>query len=126
MTTKFKVGDSVVVAAARLGDARSTFAMVEKKVDGVEGRSIIVTHNDESFKVSSKRAHGAQSFGITILRIGDIGSDATLLDPLAKSILQFSRLLLPDDRVRLINVRTQVELQIQLRKYGSFDSLLII
>jgi hypothetical protein len=49
--------------------------------------------------------------GLLIIRIGDYDTEATLLDPLAKSVLQFSRLLLSDDYVRIIHIRTLEELE---------------
>jgi hypothetical protein len=50
-----------------------------------------------------------RNIGILIVRIGDFGTEFNLLDPLAKSVLQFCRLLVNDD-VRLLEVRTIAEL----------------
>ncbi|MBI3774263.1 MAG: hypothetical protein HY273_01690 [Gammaproteobacteria bacterium] len=49
--------------------------------------------------------------GILIINIGDLETEHTLLDPLAKSIAQFCRLLVPDDQIRSIRVRSMAELQ---------------
>jgi hypothetical protein len=51
-----------------------------------------------------------RNIGILVVRIGDFGTEFILLDPLAKSVLQFSRLLVNDD-VRLLEVRTLAELE---------------
>ena len=51
----------------------------------------------------------SSNFGVLIIRIGDF-NEAGLLDPLAKSVLQYCRMLLPDDSVRMIALRTELEL----------------
>lgn len=45
------------------------------------------------------------SYGVFILRIGDFEED-NLLNPLAKSILNYAKMLLPGDSVKLVSVRT--------------------
>lgn len=50
-------------------------------------------------------------FAILVLTISDIASEDNLLRPLAKSITQYLRLLLPDDRVRSFQVRSPDELR---------------
>lgn len=59
--------------------------------------------------VGSVRVHDSK-IGFVIVRVGDLATESALLDPLAKSVLQFFRLLIPDDHVRLVNVRTMSEL----------------
>ena len=104
MATKFNQGDTVYVPCSRLGvDGISAFC--DCKVVGQEKRSVIVS------RLSSKPVRVASSLvrrniGVLVLRVGDFASEDTLLDPLAKSALQYCRLLLPDDMVYLRRVRT--------------------
>ncbi|PND54337.1 hypothetical protein CRM90_28405 [Mycobacterium sp. ENV421] len=51
------------------------------------------------------------NLGFVLVRIGDFLTEATLLDPLAKSVLQYLRLMLPDDLITFLKVRTLNELQ---------------
>ena len=78
-------------------------------VKQVEGRSIIFEYGDKSIKVGSGICH--KNIGILILNIGDFQTEATLLDPLAKSVLQYSRLLFDDSYVKHYKVRTLEELK---------------
>lgn len=48
--------------------------------------------------------------GILVINIGDFETEHTLLDPLAKSVAQFCRLLVPDDQIRSVRVRSLAEL----------------
>lgn len=48
--------------------------------------------------------------GLAVVRIGDFATEVTMLDPLAKSVTQFSRLLLEDSGVRLLEARSLPEL----------------
>jgi hypothetical protein len=45
------------------------------------------------------------------LTIGDLQTETTLLDPLGRSVLQYFRLLLPDDQVLRARIRTRAELE---------------
>jgi hypothetical protein len=69
---------------------------MERKVQGVAGRSIIVDDGrGDTVKISTRTAH-SRSLGFLVLRVGDLITEATLLDPLAKSVLQYLRLLISD------------------------------
>lgn len=48
--------------------------------------------------------------GLAVLSIGDFGTEETLLNPLSKGVLQFSRLLLDDSSVTHLRVRAIGEL----------------
>jgi hypothetical protein len=43
------------------------------------------------------------------MTVGDYETESVLLDPLAKSILQFCRLLIPDDQVKAVKLRSLAE-----------------
>lgn len=102
---KFSPGETVWVSSTRLTGAQP-FALMERKVQAVEGRSIVVDDGQGSVvKVSTRTAH-SRSLGFLVLRVGDLSTEATLLDPLAKSALQYLRLLISDTEVRMLHVRT--------------------
>jgi hypothetical protein len=68
-----------------------------------------------------------RNVGIMILRIGDFDTEYTLLDPLAKSLLQYFRLLVPDDIVVLKEFRALDELRTILTKnHAAYSHLILI
>jgi hypothetical protein len=127
MAEGLKVDDRVYVPCARLGlpsDGASAFYWT--KVKQVIGRSVIVDlPGGKTRKVASSAAH--LSIGVAILRAGDFETEATLLDPLAKSLLQYCRLLLPDDQVRLLEVRTRSELRhFWEKEHAAYSHLILV
>jgi len=139
MTSKFQVGDTVLVPAARMSNPeREAHALVLRKVLAQTNRSITVDNGAYgTVNVASRLVH-PRNLGFLILCVGDFRTEATLLNPLAKSVLQFLRLLLPDDDVRSINIRTLAELgahwsaqhavtsHVVIIGHGSFDSVSFI
>jgi hypothetical protein len=61
----------------------------------------------QSAPVGSSLVH--RQAAVLVVRIGDFQTEQNLLDPLAKSLLQYLRLLLPDDAVRLLELRSLAE-----------------
>ena len=51
------------------------------------------------------------SLGLIIVSIGDFETEETLINPLSKSVLQYARLLMPDDILRHVRVRSVPELK---------------
>jgi hypothetical protein len=108
---KFRLDDEVYVPSSILTNpSLQPHALTLRKVLATHDRSITVDDVDGStVDVGSARVHDS-SIGFVIIRVGDLATESALLDPLAKSVLQFLRLLVPDDHVRLVNVRTLSEL----------------
>ncbi|MDQ3434530.1 MAG: hypothetical protein M3481_07615, partial [Actinomycetota bacterium] len=108
---KFNVDDEVYVPSSILSNASQLpHALTLKKVLATHGRSITVDDvGGSTVDVGSVMVHDSR-IGFLIIRVGDLVTESALLDPLAKSVLQFLRLLVPDDHVRLVNVRTMSEL----------------
>ncbi len=77
--------------------------VIEKKLDG-RSVKINLPDGDSSEWIGTSKVH--RNSGILIFTIGDYFTETALLDPLSKSMLQFCRLLLNDDYVRLIKVRS--------------------
>jgi hypothetical protein len=90
-------------------------------------RARVVEESDRQIKVSlpggavSKFIHKSRAHarvGTLIFELGDFDSEAPTLDPLAKSITQFCRLLVPDDYIRFIKVRSMAECRDLLGFFG--------
>jgi len=86
-------------------------AFYKTKVVEVQGKKIRVDlpgqNVSEFFGVSL--AH--ETVGLIIVSIGDFETERTLLDPLSKSVLQYARLLIPDDSLLHVKLRSLVELK---------------
>lgn len=111
MATSVNVGDRVFVPSSRLpGGERFPFAVKECDVIEVIGRSIRVqlAGGEPSDLIGLSLVHS--NVGILILNIRDLETETTLLDPLAKSILQYCRMLVSDSQVRVFKVRSKEEL----------------
>lgn len=111
MARDLRVDDVVFVPCTRLGLEDQPSALYETKVLEVQRRSVVVSlpGGAPSSPVGSALVH--KNPGIVIIRIGDFATEATLLDPLAKSTLQFCRLLLHDSVVSLQEFRSLAELR---------------
>lgn len=111
---KFPLGSDVYVPSSLLPspDTRD-FALTRTTVQGQNSRSARIDIQDadgNDIEIATKRLHGPH-LGVTVLRIGDLRTEANTLDPLAKSILHYLRLLLEPNSIRLHSVRTSIEIQ---------------
>lgn len=107
MPSSFEVGDKVFIPATKVDDPSAHHAILEKTIDAVVNRSITVTHKGTSYKFGSSVAY--RNVSVIIFCIGDYSSEEFLLNPLAKSILQYFRLLLEDAWLKLYHIRTKEE-----------------
>jgi hypothetical protein len=111
MTQKFNTNDTAYLPSSLLpdGDAYPT-SIYRTTITGINAKSVQVKLRDgtNSNWLASSKLHS--NLGIAIITIGDFSTEVTLLNPLAKSILQFSRLLLDDSSVTAITVRSIGEL----------------
>jgi hypothetical protein len=122
---KFSPGETVWVPSTRLPGAQP-FALMERKVQAVMERSIVVDDGHGGVvKVSTRTAH-SRSLGFLVLRVGDLITEATLLNPLAKSVLQYLRLLISDTEVRRLHVRTDAEVRTFMSTRGAAFSHVIL
>ncbi len=111
MASNLRIGDTVYVPCAAFPElADRDTALYRTEVVAVERRSVSVKlpSGEQSALIGSSRVH--KDVGILVIEIGDFATEAALLDPLAKSVLQFIRLLVPDDQVRIVKVRSRSEL----------------
>lgn len=91
--------------------ASSGIALYQTKIIEVTKKKVKIQlkNGDVSEWIGSSLLH--RNIGILILNIGDFASEHTLLDPLAKSVHQFCRLLVGDDYVLSVRVRSLAELR---------------
>lgn len=116
---KFQVGEEVYVPASCLTDPNAPQALVRRRVLRNVSRSIVVDdHGGRAATIASGLAHH-NSLGILVLRIGDLSTETTLLDPPAESVARFLRLLIGDENIEYIQVRTLAELEMYWSKGGA-------
>ena len=112
MARNLQVGETVFVPKQKLKiSSADGSALKECRVVAVHDRTITVDVNDadgNGISVASSATH--RNIHVLVIRIGDFSSEASFLDPLTKSILQFLRVLLTDSFVSRIEVRSLAEL----------------
>jgi hypothetical protein len=103
---KFAVGQTVYVPSSLLpnGDRYPT-SLYRTTVTAAKDRSaqVALSGGVISGWIATSKIH--ENAGILIVTIGDLATEETLLNPLAKGVLQFSRLLLDDSSVTSLRVR---------------------
>ena len=105
--------DEVYVSTALTAEDDAPHALVLRKVSAVEGRCIRVETNagGVSEPFAAGRAYKKSgAVGVLVLTVGDFATESGVLEPLRKTVLQYLRLLLPDDLVFSVMVRGQEEL----------------
>lgn len=128
MANKFQIGEYVFVPRSRLGlsvDAPSAFLGAE--VVTISKRSIQVKLPDGlwSDEIGTSACH--RNIGVLLFRIGDFNTETGLLEPLAKSVIQYFRLLLNDEMVRICRIRSLHELSHYWGQlHGAFSHVVLI
>ena len=110
MARELRVGETVWVPRGRVGMDPGNYPVpfAQGTITEVVRRSVRVDlPGGVIVLIAASAVH--RDIGILSIKVGDFVSEATLLDPLAKSVGQFCRLLLPDDWVRLLSVRSVTE-----------------
>ena len=122
----FNLGDHVYVPRSLLGlDQNDVSPFYRTVVRARVNRSVRVDlpNGDLSDPIATSRI--SDNFGILIVRVGDFNEEG-LIDPLAKSILNYARMLLPGDSVRLIELRTTAEFAILWARYHGMCKQVIL
>ncbi len=127
MPAKFNVGEHVLVPAARLAQPdQQPYALMPRTVLAQNERSVRVDDGaGGTVDIASRLVHPS-SLGFLVLRVGDLNTERTLLDPLAKSVLQFLRLLIPDGDLRAVSLRTLAELDAHWTTYHAATSHVVL
>lgn len=108
----FAVGDKVYVPCLLIPELKNQDTALHKtKISSITANSarVDLPGGEISAPIGVSRLHS--DVGILIINIGDFVSENTLLDPLSKSVLQFCRLLVPDDQVVSVKIRSAAELK---------------
>lgn len=126
MASNLKAGERVYVPRSRLGIAQEASAFYQTKVLDIKKRSITVSVPGGGTKtIASSLAH--RRIGALVVNIGDYSTESTLLDPLAKSVLQYFRLLLSDDEVASVKLRSIAELDaIWKKNHKAYSHVVIV
>lgn len=118
----------MLVPAAKLANPdQAPYALMSRSVLARSDRSITVDDGaGGTVEIASRLAHKS-SLGFLVLRVGDLNTETLLLDPLAKSVLQFMRLLVPDEDLRSVELRTMAELKFHwAANHGSTSHVVLI
>lgn len=106
------IGESVHVPASKLGASNEyPFSMALTTVREITEKFVKVDLRGGSLSNDIPLSVVRKKLGILIIEIGDYNTETTLLEPLKKSILQFTRLLLSDDYIQNYTIRTPGELK---------------
>lgn len=111
MAYNLAVGNTVYVPSLLLPDGdRYPTSLYRSTVVDVQNRSAKVPLRDGSTSDWIATSKLLTNAGLVVVVIGDFGTEETLLNPLSKGVLQFSRLLLDDSSVTHLRVRAIGEL----------------
>lgn len=122
-----QIGDEVYVPRSVLGLDENDISpfyrtTVRERID----RSVRVDVPGGNLSDPIATSKLSTNFGVLIIRIGDFEEDG-LLDPLAKAVLHYCRMLLPGDSVRLIELRTESEFgQLWAKHHASCNQLVLV
>lgn len=126
--SSLKVGDRVYVPCMLVPElTNQDTALYRTKVASRNDNSACVDlpGGVVSQPIGVSRLHA--DVGILIINIGDFQTESALLDPLSKSILQFCRLLVPDDQVASVKVRSVAELRAYwLKNHRAYTHVVLI
>lgn len=124
---KFRVGQSVYAPIYRYAAGRQApFAIARGTVRAVTERSceVDLPYGIGIQRIASSLLHA--DVGVCVVRIGDFRSELSTMDPICKSLLNFLRLLLPDDQIKSVGIRTVAELEEVFEIFASAYPLWII
>lgn len=113
MPANLQIGTTVYVPRARVGlDASAPTAFTRATVTVRRDRSVRLDlgRDGESDWVPTSSVH--LNIGVLIVEFGDYSTELALLDPLTTSVHQYLRLLVGDDYVRYVKVRSLDELRL--------------
>jgi len=127
MAKNLQVDETIFVPVSKLkANILAPSSFVERHVLEVVARKVRIDVEDNTTElIASSFCH--RNIGILIFSIGDLKTETTLLDPLAKSVLQFCRLLVPDHSLKSFKVRSISEVEEIWRcAHGSISHVILI
>jgi hypothetical protein len=111
MASNLQISETVYVPCSRVPELISSgTALYRTQIRAINQlrAKVQIPGGGESEWIGTSLLH--RDVGVLVINIGDFETEHTLLDPLAKSVTQFCRLLVPDDQIRSIRVRSVTEL----------------
>lgn len=128
MPANLKKGDTVYVPRARVGlDTSAATAFKKTTVTDRKDRSVKVDLGKDGESKWIPTSSVQSNIGILIFELGDYASELALLDPLATSVHQYLRLLVGEDYVRQIKVRSLAELKMSwAREQAVFSHVVFV
>ena len=128
MANNFSVQDKVFVPSSRIpGMEGHPSAFYETRIVEVGIRKLKVKLQGGLTSEWIGTGLCQKNIGILIFTIGDLETETGLLDPLAKSVLQYCRLLVPDDYLRAYKIRSIAELKsIWHKEQAAYSHVVII
>jgi hypothetical protein len=128
MARNFVPGDRVFVPVSRLPgleDHPSVFYETRVAEAGVRKAKVYLPQGSISEWIGTGLCH--KNIGILIFSIGDLETESILLEPLTKSVVQYCRLLVSDDYLRAVRVRSLAEVaHVWRRTHGAYSHLILI
>lgn len=129
MARNLTAGDRVFVPSSKFEELVSwPTAFYETDVQEINNRKVRVRlpgGDDDKGWIANKLVY--ENIGVLIFCIGDLETETGLLDPLTKSILQFCRLLVPDDYLRTHKIRSLLELErIWHKDQAAYSHIIVI
>lgn len=122
--TKFSKGETVSVPSVHLGYRQHDFAMLDKEVLDLEGRSVWLDGKTGPVKIATKLV--SPQISLRLVRFGDIASESNLLDPITKALDHHFKLLLPPGAHRTWWVRSLTELNAFLAQDGTATHVVLV
>ncbi len=128
MAANFAENDKIFVPASRIpGLEGHPSAFYKTRVVEVRNRKVKVNLQGETVSDWIGTGLCQKNVGILVFTIGDLETETGLLDPLAKSVLQYCRLLVPDDYLLLYKVRSLAELKcIWIKNQAAYSHVIVV
>lgn len=121
------VGESVHVPSIKAGlDSSYPWAMTCGTIQSIRKGKITINLPNGDISLPIYEGLARKKLGIFIVQIGDHVTEETLLVPLKKSILQYTRLLLRDDYIRSVSVRSLAEFKYYWQREHALMSHIIL
>src|SRR5687767_1077284 len=112
MARNLQVDEEVYAPLNRLNvDRTGISAFLRTKVLAVDDRTATVDLLDNGATAAIATSALHRNVGVCIFAVGDIHTEANLIEPLRKSVLQYCRLLLPQPSLLLQSVRSTAEMR---------------
>lgn len=128
MAKNLSAGQMIYVPSMLLADGdKLPHSIYRTEIVEVVDRSVRVKISGGGFSDLIASSKVQENLGIAIVSIGDFSTEDSLITPLTKSVLQFCRLLVPDDHLTVVKIRAIGELGAWWEKnHGAYTLVILI